>query len=401
MLFRLYSWFHGFTGAVLILVATPHDGYATTQQGSQDGSNDTIALSPHVTQGLESPVFLTHAGDGSSRLFVVEQPGRIRIVEQGHLHPIPFLDIGERVLAGGERGLLGLAFHPDYRNNGYFYVNYTRRPDGATVVARYRRGLSRNSASQEERVLLVVPQPYANHNGGMIAFGLDGYLYIALGDGGSGGDPGNRAQNPEELLGKILRIDVGHGDPYSIPSDNPFATNGGRPEIYALGFRNPWRFSFDLKTGELWTADVGQNKWEEIDLVVRGGNYGWRLTEGEHCFSPAVLCDTTDVISPVAEYVHESGRCSIIGGYVYRGRDLAGFVGRYLYGDYCSGEIFALPNIHVGDTIRHPRAILKTAIRISSFGQDEKGELYVLDHGGGIYRMIQTPSGDSHRSLGQ
>lgn len=396
---RLYSRFLALSGAVLIQVATPHDGHASTQAALPEGPSDAIALSPLVTQDLDSPVFLTHAGDGSTRLFVVEQPGRIRIVEQGHLQPIPFLDISERVLAGGERGLLGLAFHPDYRNNGYFYLNYTRRPDGATVVAQYGRGLSRNKASQEERVLLVVPQPYANHNGGMIEFGPDGYLYIALGDGGSGGDPGNRAQNEQELLGKILRINVDRSDPYGVPSDNPFAERGGRGEIYAIGFRNPWRFSFDASTGELWIADVGQDKWEEINLVTRGGNYGWRTKEGNHCFSPAQLCDSADLVAPVLEYGHEKGRCSIIGGYVYRGRALAGFAGQYLYGDYCSGEIFALPNIYTGDTIHNPRVILKTAIRISSFGQDENGELYVLDHGGGLYRITQAHSGDSHRSL--
>jgi glucose/arabinose dehydrogenase len=245
----------------------------------------------------------------------------------------------------------------------------------------------------DERTLLVVPQPYANHNGGMITFGPDGYLNIALGDGGSGGDPGHRAQNPQELLGKILRIDIDHGDPYGIPSDNPFATRGGRPEIYALGFRNPWRFSFDVKTGALWAADVGQNKWEEIDLVARGGNYGWRITEGLHCHSPVLFCDTKNVIAPVLEYAHEKGRCSIIGGYVYRGQALSPLAGRYLYGDYCSGEIFALPSTIAGETSRHPHVVLKTSFRISSFGQDEAGELYVLDHGGGVYRIVQPRPG--------
>jgi glucose/arabinose dehydrogenase len=236
---------------------------------------------------------------------------------------------------------------------------------------------------------MVVPQPYANHNGGMVAFGPDGYLYIGRGDGGSGGDPGNRAQNPEELLGKILRIDVDYGDPYGIPSDNPFAKKGGRPEIYALGLRNPWRFAFDSKTGELWAADVGQNKWEEIDLITRGGNYGWRVMEGAHCFDPALFCQTAGLMFPRLEYPHEKGRCSIIGGYIYRGRANTGLAGQYVYGDFCSGEIFSLQGIREDEVSREPQVILKTPLRISSFGEDESGELYVLDHGGGVYRFAQ------------
>jgi glucose/arabinose dehydrogenase len=346
-------------------------------------------LSPLVTESLENPVFLTHAADGSPRLFLVEQPGLIRIVERGALISSPFLDIRDRVLSGGERGLLGLAFHPDFRRNGRLYVNYTRHPDGATVLAEYRLGPSPREALRHERILMVVPQPYANHNGGMVAFGPDGYLYIALGDGGSEGDPGNRAQNTNELLGKILRIDVDRSDPYDIPPDNPFAEGSGRPEIYALGLRNPWRFSFDFKTGELWAADVGQNQWEEIDLVVRGGNYGWRVTEGTHCHLPASLCDIKDMIAPVLEYAHEKRRCSIIGGYVYRGQAVAHLAGQYLYGDYCSGEIFALSRTQGSDANRTPRVIVKTSLRISSFGEDESGELYVLDHGGGLYRVVQ------------
>jgi hypothetical protein len=342
-----------------------------------------------VTRDLESPVFLTHAGDGSARRFVLEQRGRILVLEQEALLPRPFLDISERVLSGGEQGLLGMAFHPDFRRNGRLYLNYTRRLDGATVLAEYRRGASPDQASREERILMVVPQPYPNHNGGMVAFGPDGYLYVGLGDGGSGGDPGNRAQNPDELLGKILRIDVDHGDPYGIPPDNPYSREGGRPEIYALGLRNPWRFSFDSKTGELWAADVGQNKWEEIDRITKGGNYGWRLMEGTHCFSPVFFCQSSGLQVPLLEYSHEKGRCSIIGGYVYRGRTIDSLVGQYLYGDYCSGEIFALPSTQEGGTSRDPRLVLKTSLRISSFGEDAAGELYVLDHGGGLFRLTQ------------
>ena len=350
--------------------------------------SSSIHLAPLVTAGLEHPLFLTHAGDASQRLFVVEQLGAIRIIEQGVLLKAPFLDLGDRVLTDGpERGLLGLAFHPDYRRNGRFFVNYTRQPDGATVVAEYRRGGAPDAAPRDGRVLMVTMHPESNHNGGMIAFGADGYLYIGLGDGGGSGDPGNRAQNPHELLGKILRIDVNHGDPYAIPSDNPFVKEGGRPEIYAVGLRNPWRFSFDFHQAELWVADVGQYKWEEIDLVTRGGNYGWRVMEGFHCFNPETACTTEGLALPVMEYRHEGGRCSIIGGYVYRGRTMPALRGAYVFGDYCSGEVFVFRQSDEGGKNSSPTVLLKTGFRVSSFGQDEEGEVYVLDHGGGIYRL--------------
>ncbi|MDP1949298.1 MAG: PQQ-dependent sugar dehydrogenase [Nitrospirota bacterium] len=349
----------------------------------------SIHLAPLVTAGLERPLFLTHAGDGSRRLFVVEQPGAIRIISQGVRREALFLDLRDRVLTDDtERGLLGLAFHPDYRRNGRFFVNYTRRPDGATVVAEYRRGGAPDAASRDERVLMVVMQPESNHNGGMLAFGPDGYLYIGLGDGGAWGDPGNRAQNLNELLGKVLRIDVDHGDPYAIPEDNPFAREGGRPEIYAVGLRNPWRFSFDFNSAELWVADVGQKKWEEVDLVTRGGNYGWRVMEGSHCYNPATSCPTEGLALPVMEYRHEEGRCSIIGGYVYRGLAMPALRGAYLFGDYCSGEVFVFRQSDEGGKDASPTVLLKTGFRISSFGQDEEGEIYLLDHGGGIYRLI-------------
>ena len=289
-----------------LTLATPMPGSVRAGAESDPHQFPSIRLASLVTAGLDHPLFLTHAGDRSGRLFVVEQPGTIHIVDRGVLRKEPFLDIRDRVATDGpERGLLGLAFHPDYPRNGRFFVNYTRQPDGATVVAEYRRGGSTDAASRDERVLLVVMQPAPNHNGGMGAFGPDGYLYVGLGDGGGIGDPDNRAQNFNELLGKILRIDVDHGDPYMIPADNPFAKEGGRPEIYAAGLRNPWRFSFDFTTAELWVADVGQNKWEEVDLVTRGGNYGWRVTEGFHCFNPSVSCQTRGLAAPVMEYGHE------------------------------------------------------------------------------------------------
>lgn len=347
----------------------------------------SVVLQPVVRQGLDQPVYLTHAADGSTRLYAVEQPGRIRILQDQTLLRPSFLDITERVLAGGERGLLGLAFHREYSRNGRFFIHYTKKPDGTTVIAEYRRGSTATSASPKERILLTVPQPYSNHNGGMISFGPDGYLYIGLGDGGSRGDPDNRAQNPDDLLGKILRIDVDHGDPYGIPPDNPFAQGGGRAEIYALGLRNPWRFSFDGVSGELWVADVGQNMWEEINLVARGGNYGWRAMEGTHCYHPPIACRTAQMTSPIFEYFHEKGRCSIIGGYVYRGRELPELKAMYVYGDYCTGEIFVLPSTQNDSHTSLPRRLLKTPFRISSFGEDATGELYVLDHKGSIYRL--------------
>jgi len=376
------------TVGVALTLAAPMPEPARAVVESDSHQFPSVHLVPLVTAGLEHPLFLTHAGDRSRRLFVVEQPGTIRIIDQGVLQKTPFLDVRDRVATDGtERGLLGLAFHPDYRRNGRFFVNYTRRPDGATVVGEYRRGGGPDEASRDERVLLVVMQPESNHNGGMVAFGPDGYLYVGLGDGGGAGDPGNRAQNPNELLGKILRIDVDHGDPYAIPSDNPFVKEGGRPEVYAVGLRNPWRFSFDFNTAELWVADVGQDKWEEVDLVTRGGNYGWRVMEGVHCFNPSLSCRTAGLVLPVMEYRHEAGRCSIIGGYVYRGRAVPALQGAYVSGDFCSGEIFAFRQSGEGGKGATPTVLRKAGFRISSFGQDEEGELYVADHGGGIYRL--------------
>lgn len=343
----------------------------------------SIALEPIVSDGLRNPLYVTHAGDGSGRLFVVEQPGRIRIVQQGRMREQPFLDMTDRVRYGGEQGLLGLAFHPAYKQNGRFVVNYVRRSDGSTVIAELQVSSDPDRSQTTEKQLLVVAQPYPNHKGGMVEFGPDGFLYIALGDGGSGGDPGNRGQNRNELLGKLLRIDVDHGTPYAVPKDNPFVSGGGRLEIFAYGLRNPWRFSFDRQTGELWAADVGQNAWEEIDIVQRGGNYGWRILEGSHCFLPRDGCVRDGLIPPVAEYGHDKGRCSITGGYVYRGSRLPALRGAYLYGDFCSGELFALAE-------GSQKILLTTGLRIASFGQDQEGELYVVGHGGTIHRIVET-----------
>ncbi len=336
-----------------------------------------------MTRDLEQPVFVTQPKEQAHRLFIVEQAGRIRILEKGKLLAIPFLDITGRVNFGGERGLLGLAFHPRFSKNGRLFVNYSRAADGATVISEFHASVMSNRARPTESILLVIPQPYGNHNGGMIAFGPDGLLYIGMGDGGAAGDPGNRAQNEKELLGKMLRIDVDRKVPYAIPKDNPFAAQQHGREIFALGFRNPWRFSFDKDTGDLWAADVGQNRWEEIDLVEKGKNYGWRIMEGSHCFKPKKGCRQRGLTLPIAEYFHEAGRCSITGGYVYRGQEVPRLNGIYIFGDYCSGEMMGLANDRI-------TVLLSTGLRIASFGEDAAGELYVVDHGGGIYRIAEA-----------
>jgi glucose/arabinose dehydrogenase len=335
-----------------------------------------------VVDGLERPVFVGHAGDGSERLFVLEQPGRIRIVADGALRERPFLNLVSLVRTGGERGLLGLAFHPDFASNRRFFVNYTREPDGATVIAEFRAsGPDPDRARRVERVLLTVAQPLSNHNGGMLAFSPDGHLYIALGDGGGAGDPRNRAQNRNLLLGKMLRIDVDGARPYAIPPDNPFAGGGGRPEIFALGLRNPWRFSFDRRSGRLFAGDVGQGRSEEIDVIRRGRNYGWPIMEGTLCFRPRAGCDRSGLMLPVGSYRHVRDRCAITGGYVYRGAAIRDLAGTYLSGDFCTGEIFGLRQ-------GQRSLLLDTELQISSFGEDEAGEHYVVDIGGAVYRIV-------------
>jgi glucose/sorbosone dehydrogenase len=361
--------------------------------GSQiEPSVNPITLEPVLT-GLSAPVYVTSARDDSKRLFIVEQGGRIKLLAPGNPTPTVFLDITQRVQSGGERGLLGLAFHPQFRTNHRFFVNYTRTPDGATVIAEYQASAADpNIAEVNERAVLVIPQPFANHNGGMIEFGPDAYLYIGMGDGGSSNDPGNRAQDINNLLGKILRIDVDHSDGpnrYSSPPENPFfGAVLGRDEVYALGMRNPWRFSFDRASGQLYVGDVGQNAWEEIDIVTRGGNYGWREMEGARC-NPVIgggVCSTAGFNLPIAEYRHKGDRCSITGGYVYRGSKGALPSGTYLYADYCSGEIFSL----LGS---EQNLLLDTSLNISSFGEDEDGEIYVVGLGGTIDRIVNPLAG--------
>ncbi|MBA2274630.1 MAG: PQQ-dependent sugar dehydrogenase [Actinobacteria bacterium] len=329
---------------------------------------------------------MTHAGDGSGRLFVVEQGGTVRIVEDGRLEPDPWLDLRDETAPGGEQGLLGLAFHPDYAHNRRLFVNYTDLR-GDTVVAEYRRTPSGGTAF--ERVLLTIDQPFANHNGGGLAFGPDGFLYIATGDGGGAGDPEDNGQALDTLLGKLLRIDVdagGNASSYGIPPDNPFAGRAeARPEIWAYGLRNPWRFSFDQ--GRLWIADVGQEDLEEIDRAParRGGiNYGWDDMEATTCYEPDVGCRQEGRRLPLAEYSHDQG-CSVTGGHVYRGRRYPDLSGAYIFGDYCSGTLWAVAA--GGPRQQSPVELLDTDHLVSSFGVGEDAELYLTDISAG--RLLQ------------
>jgi glucose/arabinose dehydrogenase len=330
-------------------------------------------------------------------LFVVEQRGRIRILDSSRsLVGNDFINLGTGGLArvsssGSERGLLGLAFHPQYANNGRFFVNYTRQADGATVIAEYHVSADPNIAEPTERIILgPIPQPFLNHNGGHLAFGPDGYLYIGMGDGGNGGDPLNNGQNLETLLGKILRIDINSStQTYSIPPDNPILGEGhGLDEIYAYGLRNPWRFSFDRQDGRLFCGDVGQNSFEEIDLIQRGDNLGWRIMEGTHCFSPSVNCPTAGLTLPIMEYGRDLG-ISVTGGFVYRGSRFPDLNGLYLFGDFGTGRIWSGTEIEPG--IWHQTQLLDTSFNISTFGEDEAGELYFASYGGGQIRQIIIP----------
>lgn len=359
-------------------------------QTSNSSGEDTSYVFEQVVSGLENPIDLVNAGDGSGRLFVIEQQGFIRIIENGQLLETPFLEITDRTRAGGERGLLGLAFHPDYESNGLFYVNFTDQ-QGDTVVAQYSVSADPNVAdSSSEQVLLTIEQPEGNHNGGDLAFGPDGYLYIATGDGGGGGDRHGEIGNGQDLttlLGKLLRIDAGQGS-YTVPNSNPFVDNpDAEDEIWAYGLRNPWRFSFDRDTGDLYMGDVGQNAYEEINFQVAasegGENYGWRITEGFHCFNPRDNCDETGLTEPVLEYAHDLGS-SVTGGYVYRGAALPELVGTYLYGDFGSGRVWQAKQENGGWT---NDLLMDTGFNISSFGEDEAGELYLVDIGGSVHRL--------------
>lgn len=357
-----------------------------------------------VAAGFTRPIYVTGAGDGSGRLFVVEQGGKIKIIQDGTVLSEPFLDvsgwISEAALTNNytERGLLGLAFDPSYASTGEFYINYTDRR-GHSVVARLTVSPDDpNRADPESAVqILYLTQPYANHNGGHMAFGPDGYLYISFGDGGSGGDPEGNGQNRGTLLGAILRLDVRGQELYAIPPDNPFAASGeGRPEIWVWGLRNVWRFSFDRANGNLYMADVGQNQWEEINVQLAGSpggeNYGWNAYEASAVYSGSA--PASDVVMPVLEYEHRNGWCSVTGGYVYRGAAIPALQGYYLYGDWCTGTIWAANADAAlsGDASTWQTAIaLESGRQISSFGEDDAGELYLVDYSGEILRF--APAG--------
>lgn len=432
--------------------------------GEVVASADGVALARAFPElSFQRPVDLQAPADGSDTLYVVEQPGRILAFDRNDpgAGASIFLDIRNRVDdRGNEEGLLGLAFHPNYAENGRFYINYTASRPSRTVIARYtveNRGGSTGAAAgagsgaggagggsagggspgsanasgsggdsaggghptadpSTERVLLEFSQPYDNHNGGQVAFGPDGYLYIATGDGGAGGDPQGNGQNRGTLLGAILRIDVdgkgragaaggadndqadtaggvdsgGASGPgtYAIPPDNPYAGNdqGYREEIFAYGLRNPWRFSFDPGTGTLWTGDVGQNAYEEIDVVRAGGNYGWNIMEGRHCYEPPSGCDSSGLIMPVAEYPHSEGR-SVTGGFVYRGSSVPALAGRYIYADFVSGRFWTISADNPQES--SPELLFESDLNVSSFGTDRAGEIYALAFDGHIYRLVR------------
>lgn len=342
---------------------------------------------------FNDPVDLQNAGDGSNRIFVVEQRGVIKVFENDSAvgNSTTFLDIEQRVLDGGEQGLLGLTFHPDYENNGHFFVNYTASGPRRTVIARFKvsDADSNVALADSELVIIEYNQPFSNHNAGQIAFGPDGYLYIAVGDGGSGGDPQNHGQRRETLLGNMLRIDVNNSSPsnrYDIPATNPFVLEpSALDEIWAYGLRNPWRFSFDPVTGWLWVADVGQLLWEEINIVQRGGNYGWRIMEGLHCYNPPSGCNMSGLELPIWEYPHTNGNFSVTGGHVYRGPTMPSLEGFYIYADYGSGRIWALDFTDPANPIN--TEVENATFRITSFGVDESNELFICSTNGRLYRF--------------
>jgi len=362
------------------------------------GDTTGIITPPEVTLGVQeiasgfsNPLYvISPAGD--LRLFVVEQDGRIKIIKNGQVLATPFLDITSRISSGGERGLLSVAFHPLYATNGFFYVNFTDVA-GNTRVERFTVSSNPDIANAaSSKLLLAVTQPFPNHNGGLNVFGPDGMLYIGLGDGGSGGDPLGNGQKLSTLLGKILRIDVDHGDPYAIPSDNPFVGQpNARGEIWAYGLRNPWRFAFDKLGGLLYVADVGQDRFEEVDVVAstaKGVNYGWNTMEGASCFA-TTSCTQTGLELPALVYDHSNGACSITGGYVYRGAVITDLIGHYFYSDYCAGFLKSFRYQNGNATEQHTYSIGNIG-SITSFGQDASGELYLTSSNGKVYRIVQA-----------
>jgi glucose/arabinose dehydrogenase len=373
---------------------------AETNTKKTPSSNSQLTSPPSITpvlfsDGLKRPTTITGSTDpADSRLFVTEAQGTVMAVSgDGKIVAGPILDIKSRVQDQGEMGLLGLALHPDFKTNGYLYVNYVDKQQN-TIIARYTQSKQTGKAdTSTEKVLLKIKQPYPNHNGGMIAFGPDGYLYIGMGDGGSGGDPENRAQNRNELLGKMLRIDVDQGSPYAVPASNPFKGQSGvKPEIWALGLRNPWRFSFDRSNGDLYIADVGQNEIEEVHLQKassKGGeNYGWRCYEGTHAYNTEGCGPAKDYKTPIFEYDHSEKRCSITGGYVYRGEGYPAMQGKYFYADLCGKQIYYAE--FLGGSWKQTLAA-SSELSISSFGENVNGELFAADiETGKIYRLTDS-----------
>jgi glucose/arabinose dehydrogenase len=377
-----------------VVCATPSDDAAATPDSTAVAtkavSADVRLGVEQVASGLDQPVYLT-APANDPRLFIVEQPGRIRIVENGRLLEKPFLDIAGKVRSGGEQGLLSVAFHPQYRSNGFLFVNYTEK-NGDTRIERYTVSTDKNVAdARSAKTILSIHQRYSNHQGGLNLFGPDGMLYIGMGDGGSQGDPHGNGQNRNVLLGKLLRLNVDRGDPYLVPSANPYEKGGGRPEIWALGLRNPWRFAFDRFSGLLYIADVGQDRYEEINVVpmsIAGVNYGWKTMEGPSCYGSSG-CNQSGLLKPAVSYSHQNSTCSVIGGFVYRGQKIPEIKGQYFYSDYCNSWVrsFGFRDGRVTDQHEWPIGRLGSIV---SFGEDSQGELYICTSSGRVYRIIKT-----------
>ena len=379
-----------FAAAIVIMALTSCKENAARQESPDSSGLKTVAA------GLNFPLYLTTAHGDDNRLFIVEKGGLIRIIKNGTLLETPFLDIHRLVSTGGEQGLLGLAFDPGYATNGRFYVSYTDTSGDSKIVRYSVSGNPDIAQTAPDRVLLTIDQPFANHNGGNIVFGPDGYLYIGMGDGGSGNDPHGNGQDKTDLLGSLLRIDVRPQDDYTIPGDNPFISlPSARPELWDIGLRNPWRFSFDRKTGDLYIADVGQNAREEINVAPsaqgrgKGINYGWNIMEGTIC-TPGVdpNCNKTGLTLPVLDYDHSNGNCSVTGGYVYRGSAIPGIQGTYFYADYCAGLVKSFVYRNWAATDHKEWKALSPGGNITSFGEDGQGELYILTSQGDVYRII-------------
>lgn len=393
---NIYTWF-----LYIVIYMWAPTSAADTCTVSADIKTIPAVRLEEIAAGLDNPVHLAHADNDNGWLYVVEQSGYLRILKNGKISPRPFLDIHDEVVDGGEKGLLSIAFHPRYSENGFFYVDYTRK-EGllgslTTIISRFKRSTEDRADPDSEQVLLKIKQPFANHNGGQLAFGPDGYLYIGMGDGGLANDPFGHGQDTTTLLGALLRIDVDHASGslrYAIPGDNPYiGKQDYRNEIWAYGLRNPWRFSFDRKSGALYLADVGQDQVEEVDVIVKGGNYGWNIMEGNRCAAvDRKLCDRDIYKPPIYTYQHPEG-FSITGGFVYRGESIPGLCGVYLFADYVNKQLWGLR--YDGTNVTVHKKLLDTGFNISSFGEDQSLEVYLLAHQAGkILKIIPVDSDD-------